>query len=289
MSPTAIANSNPPVAVGGVAEYVAAARALPKISPEEEARLALAYRDRDDLDAAKRLALANLREVVRIADGYLGYGLPRADLVQEGNLGLLRAIRTKRFDPARGFRFITFAAFWVRAAIHEFILRNWRIVRVATTKAQRKLFFNMRRLNARGPDGKMESPEALAREMEVRPEDVSEMRRRLANTAPVPLEDDGENPGAETFLAADPDQADAEGMAIAAQEQSAGRRALREAVAELPERDREILAARRLAEPPETLQRLAARFRISAERVRQLENRAMEKVAQAARRRLAAA
>lgn len=286
---TSIADIKTPAVAGGMADYAAAARALPKVSPEEETRLAVAYRDHDDLAAAKRLALANLREVVQIADGYLGYGLPRADLIQEGNLGLLRAIRSKRFDPDRGLRFITFAAYWVRAAIHEFILRNWRIVRIATTKRQRKLFFNMRRLNARGPDGKLESPESIARDMSVRPEDVSEMRARAANTDALPMSGDDENPGAEMFLAADDEQTDVETRAIAAYEQDAGKRALREAVAELPKRDREILAARRLAEPPETLQKLAARFGVSAERVRQVENRAMEKVAQAVRGRLAAA
>ena len=286
---SAIAKIDFPAVSDGMTAYIAAARALPRLSAAEESRLALAYRDENDLNAAKSLALANLREVVHIADGYAGYGLSRADLVQEGNIGLLRAIHCKRFDPARELRFITFAQHWIHAAIREFVVRNWRIVKVATTKAQRKLFFKMRRLTARGPDGKMEAPESIARDMNVRPEDVSEMRRRLANTDAAPLDGDDERPGAGAFLAAPREETDVEARALAECEENAGKRALREAVAALPERDRAILSARRLAEPPETLHRLAERFHISAERVRQVENRAMEKVAAAVRQRLAAA
>ena len=283
----AVANIEFPAVSDGLTAYAAAVRALPRLSAEEEAQLAVAYRDGDDLESARRLALGNLRDVVQIADGYSGYGLPRADLIQEGNIGLLRAIRSKRFDPARELRFITFAQHWVHAAIREFVVRNWRIVKVATTKAQRKLFFKMRRLTAKGPDGKLESPESVARAMNVRPEDVREMRARLAATDAAPLDGDEENPGAAAYLAAPREETDVESRAIAAFEDDAGKRALREAVAELPERDRVILAARRLSEPPETLQRLAERFRISAERVRQVENRAMEKVAGSVRRRVA--
>ena len=286
---TAVAKFDFPAVSDGVSAYVAAVRALPKISADEESNLAVAYRDRDDLDAAKRLAVANLRDVVSIADGYLGYGLPRADLIQEGNIGLLRAIHCKRFDPARKLRFITFAQHWVHAAIREFVVRNWRIVKVATTKAQRKLFFKMRRLTAKGPDGKMESPGAIARALNVRPEDVTEMRQRIASTDASSLDGDDENPGAAAFVAAPQDETDVESRAIAAFEEDAGKRALRDAVAALPERDREILSARRLTEPPKTLHQLAARFKISAERVRQVENRAMEKVAAIVRKRLAAA
>ena len=224
------------------------------------------------MDAAKRLALANLRDVISIADGYLGYGLSRADLIQEGNFGLLRAIQCKRFDPARKLRFITFAQHWVHAAIREFVVRNWRIVKVATTKSQRKLFFKMHRLMAKGPDGKMESPDIIARELNVRPEDVREMRQRITRTDTVALDGDDENPGAAAFIAAPQDETDVEARAVAAFEDNAGKRALREAVAALPERDREILAARRLTEPPETLHHIAERFKISAERVRQVEN-----------------
>ena len=285
----AVANIEFPAVSDGMTAYAAAVRALPRLSAEEEARLAVAYRDADDLESARRLALGNLRDVVQIADGYSGYGLPRADLIQEGNIGLLRAIQSKRFEPERELRFITFAQHWVHASIREFVVRNWRIVKVATTKAQRKLFFKMRRLTAKGPDGKLESAESLARAMNVRPEDVREMRERLAATDAAPLDGDEDNPGAAAYLAAPREQTDVESRAIAAFEQDAGRRALRAAVAELPERDREILTARRLAEPPETLQHLADRFHISAERVRQVENRAMAKVADAARQRRAAA
>lgn len=278
-----------PAVADGLAAYAAAVRAIPRLSAAEEARLAAAYRDGDDVECARQLALANLRDVMQIADGYSGYGLPRADLIQEGNLGLLRAIHSKRFEPERELRFITFAQHWVHAAIREFVVRNWRIVKIATTKAQRKLFFKMRRLTARGADGRLESAEAIADAMHVRPQDVRDMRERLAATVAAPLDGDEENPGAAAYLAAPREQTDVEERAVAAFERDAGRLALREALAGLPKRDREILAARRLAEPPATLQTLADRFAISAERVRQVENRAMAKVAEVVRARLAAA
>ena len=282
----AIATAQFPVVADGLAAYVRAARDIPDLSADDERRLALAFRENGDLEAARKMALAHLKLVVSVADNYDGYGLPRADLIQEGNLGLLRAVQ--RFDPDRAARLATFAVYWIRAGIHEFILRNWRIVKIATTKAQRKLFFNMRRLTATDESGKMENSAALARDLEVRPQDVSEMRRRLADTVAAPLDGDDDNPGASACLAADTDETDVESRAVAAYEHRAGRDALRDAMTELPERDRDILKARRLSEPPATLQTLADRFGVSAERVRQLENRAMEKVAASVRARMAA-
>ena len=282
----AIATAQFPVVADGLAAYVRAARDIPDLSADDERRLALAFRENGDLEAARKMALAHLKLVVSVADNYDGYGLPRADLIQEGNLGLLRAVQ--RFDPDRAARLATFAVYWIRAGIHEFILRNWRIVKIATTKAQRKLFFNMRRLTATDESGKMENSAALARDLEVRPQDVSEMRRRLADTVAAPLDGDDDNPGASAYLAADTDETDVESRAVAAYEHRAGHDALRDAMAELSERDRDILKARRLSEPPATLQTLADRFGVSAERVRQLENRAMEKVAASVRARMAA-
>jgi len=167
-----------PGSLGNFDAYVAAVNRIPMLQPEEETRLARQYRDRGDLDSAGKLVLSHLRLVVSVARNYLGYGLPHADLVQEGNIGLMKAV--KRFDPERGVRLVSFALHWIKAEIHEYVLRNWRLVKVATTKSQRKLFFNLRSLKKSHGAMSRDEIEGVARELNVRPEDVAEMETRLA-------------------------------------------------------------------------------------------------------------
>ena len=277
---TAVANfaASLPSAVDGFSAYMRAVADIPPLQEEEERRLALAYRRTNDLAAARRLALAHLRLVVSVARGYAGYGLDTGDLVQEGNIGLLKAVQ--KFDPDRGARLATFASYWIRAEIHSFILRNWRIVKIATTKAQRKLFFNMRRLFEQTPAGAMKDAAAVAKDMGVRPEEVRDMRRRVQNTNLVALsaEKDGEASGAELILEAAEESADPETMLIAEQSGESGMADLSAAMNTLDARAREVIEARRLREPPATLHELAAKFKISAERVRQLESAALRKM-----------
>ncbi len=274
---TAVANffATPPAA-DSFSAYIRAVENIPQLEESEERRLALAYREENDLAAARRLALAHLRLVVSVARGYAGYGLETGDLVQEGNIGLLKAVQ--KFDPDRGARLATFAVYWVRAEIHNFIMRNWRIVKIATTKAQRKLFFNMRRLFEQTPAGGVRNADLVAKELGVRPEEVRDMRGRVRNTNIVALsaEKDGEQTGAElTLEAAD---ADPETLLIAGQSNETGMADLSAALSSLDPRAREIIEARRLRETPATLHELAAKLKISAERVRQLESAALRKM-----------
>ncbi|MGI9306818.1 MAG: RNA polymerase factor sigma-32 [Gammaproteobacteria bacterium] len=274
----AVANFSFPSAADGYSAYARAVESLPPLDENEERALAGDYRQKNDLAAARRLALANLRLVVAIARGYNGYGLEQGDLVQEGNIGLLKAVQ--KFDPERGARLATFATYWIRAEIHNFILRNWRIIKIATTKAQRKLFFNMRRLFEKGADGYLRRAEDVARDLDVRPEDVSGMRARVQNTNCVPLsaEKDGESSGAELFLQADENISDPEKILIAQKNGGDTKDKLARALGALDARAREIVQARLMRETPETLHALAARFKISAERVRQLEAQALKKL-----------
>jgi RNA polymerase sigma-32 factor len=265
---------------GSIDAYISAAYQIPMLSAEEERDLAKRLQLNNDLEAARTLVLSHLRFVVRIARGYSGYGLPLPDLIQEGSIGLMKAVR--RFDPEVGVRLVSFAVHWIRAEMHEFILRNWRIVKVATTKAQRKLFFNLRSSKKRLGWFSKEEVEAVAEDLGVKPETVLEMEARLANHD----------------LAYDaPDQDDGDHIAIAApanflqdvrmepasqleQEDSANdqRRRLYAALADLDERSRIILQARWLGEKKETLHELADQFGVSAERIRQLEKNAMNKL-----------
>src|SRR4249919_2633324 len=167
-----------PSAVGSLDHYIQAVNRFPILAPEEELRLARKFRDDADLDAARQLVVSHLRVVVAIARGYLGYGLPHADLIQEGNIGLMKAV--KRFDPERGVRLVSFAIHWIKAEIHEYILRNWRLVKVATTKAQRKLFFNLRSMKTGLAPLSSGDVKHIAAELRVKPEEVSEMEMRLA-------------------------------------------------------------------------------------------------------------
>src|ERR1700756_946226 len=174
-----------PASLGSIDHYIQAVNRFPLLSAEQEVALGRRLRDHDDLDAARQLVLSHLRLVVAVARNYLGYGLPQADLIQEGNVGLMKAVR--RFDPDRGVRLVSFALHWIKAEIHEFILRNWRLVKVATTKAQRKLFFNLRSLKQRAGTMSREEIEGVARELDVKPEEVAEMETRMSG-ADIALE-----------------------------------------------------------------------------------------------------
>ncbi|PZP60762.1 MAG: RNA polymerase sigma factor RpoH [Azospira oryzae] len=267
-----------PTAVGSLEAYVQAVNRFPVLSQEEEVRLARRFRDEGDLEAARQLILSHLRVVVAIVRGYLGYGLPQADLIQEGNIGLMKAV--KRFDPDRGVRLVSFAVHWIRAEIHEFILRNWRLVKVATTKAQRKLFFNLRSLKQ--DLGPMNSTEVqdVAKRLGVKPSEVVEMETRfsgqdVALEAPV---DDGEEGLHPIAYLADGSEEPAALLEARESERLRGE-GLQKALSSLDPRSRRIIEARWLREKdPATLHQLAAEFNVSAERVRQIEQKAMEKM-----------
>lgn len=265
---------------GSLEAYVEAVNRLPMLSAEEERELALRLRDENDLDAARALVMSHLRFVVRIARGYNGYGLQQSDLIQEGNIGLMKAV--KRYDPDVGVRLVSFAVHWIRAEMHEFILRNWRIVKVATTKAQRKLFFNLRNAKRRLGWFTREEVDAVAKDLGVKPETVLEMEARLAahdaafdghgedgddRAPPAPvhyLEDRRFDPAAEV------ERDDW-------REHSLTR--LEESLAGLDERSQEIIQRRWLTDGEKaTLQDLADKYRVSAERIRQLEQNALRKL-----------
>jgi RNA polymerase sigma-32 factor len=261
--------------VGSLDAYIHAVNSIPVLGADEEQALARKLRANDDLDAARELVLAHLRFVVHIARGYSGYGLQLGDLVQEGNVGLMKAV--KRFDPDVGVRLVSFAVHWIRAEIHEFVLRNWRLVRIATTKAQRKLFFNLRSAKRGLGWLSREETEAIARDLGVPAREVTEMEQRLAGQDvvydPVPsAEDDGTVSPVQYLPAPDADPA---GMLEADDWQESAAERLRVAMATLDERSREIVQARWTSESKATLQELADRFGVSAERIRQIEQQAM--------------
>ena len=266
-------------ASGSLDSYIQSVNSFPILTQEQETGLARRLRDTGDLDAARDLVLSHLRVVVAIARGYMGYGLNQADLIQEGNIGLMKAV--KRFDPERGVRLVSFAVHWIRAEIHEFILRNWRIVKVATTKAQRKLFFNLRSLKpGLGAVGVSEA-KRIAQQLGVKPEEVVEMETRLSgqDVALEPLGDtDEENNFAPiAYLAAE----DSEPGVILEDEQTAERRSagLVQALGALDARSRRIIEARWLNESQSaTLHELAREFGVSAERIRQIETKALSKM-----------
>ena len=267
--------------LGSLDAYIQAVGSVPSLSEEEERELATRLREDGDLDAARQLILAHLRFVVHIASRYQGYGLPMADLIQEGNVGLMKAV--KRFDPEVGVRLVTFAVHWIRAEIHEFILRNWRLVKVATTKAQRKLFFNLRKLKKRLGWMSPDEQEAVAEYLGVKPEEVAEMEMRLAGqdiTFDPPTSDSEEQtyspsqylPSSDLDPAAELEEADA--MERASEQ-------LAQALAGLDERSRDIITSRRLVEKKATLHELAGRYGVSAERIRQIENQALKQLSSA--------
>ena len=265
---------------GSLEAYIQSVGLIPVLSAEEERRLALRYRDENDLDAARQLVLSNLRFVAHIARGYSGYGLPQSDLIQEGNIGLMKAV--KRFDPDMNVRLVSYAVHWIRAEIHEFILRNWRIVKVATTKAQRKLFFNLRSAKKRlGWLGRDEVDE-VARDLGVRPEDVLEMESRISGydasfDPTVDRDDDGERALAPAAWLQDtqPDP----GMQLEQNDWDAHEEdRLHQALSDLDERSHNILQQRWLSDDKKTLQDLADKYQVSAERIRQLEKNAFRKI-----------
>ncbi len=268
-----------PSAGGSLDTYIQSVSRFPFLTQEQETGYARRFRDHEDLDAARGLVVSHLRVVVSIARGYMGYGLPQSDLIQEGNIGLMKAV--KRFDPERGVRLVSFAVHWIRAEMHEYILRNWRIVKIATTKAQRKLFFNLRSmkpgLNTLGSD----DVKLIAKQLGVKPEEVVEMETRLGGQdvalEPGSADDDDNTYGPITYLAAE----DAEPGVVIEQEQNARLRGegLGKALGSLDARSRRIIEARWLTEKdPATLHDLAGEFGVSAERIRQIESKALGKM-----------
>jgi len=267
----------PTPAASSLESYVQTVNRFPMLTPERETELARRLRDEDDIAAARELVMSHLRVVVSVARGYMGYGLPQADLIQEGNIGLMKAV--KRFDPERGVRLVSFAVHWIRAEMHEFILKNWRIVKVATTKAQRKLFFNLRSMKqSHGTLGPAEV-KSMARTLGVRDADVVEMETRMGghDVALEPVGDEEESFGPIAYLA-DP------GATPAQQLEQAQTAALRQtglsnALASLDARSRRIIEARWLQEERgATLHDLADEFGVSAERIRQIEQKAMQRI-----------
>ena len=267
-----------PSAVGSLESYVQTVNRMPVLTPEEELRLARDFRDHQDLDSARQLVVSHLRLVVAIARGYLGYGLPHADLIQEGNIGLMKAV--KRFDPERGVRLVSFAIHWIKAEIHEFILRNWRLVKIATTKAQRKLFFNLRSMKPTLDPLTRAEVRHVADQLRVKPEEVVEMETRLSGQD-VALEsgsDDEEDRYAPIAYLRDP-AAEPSQLIEAEEEEKSKSRGLADALASLDARSRRIIEARWLTEKDSaTLHELAAEFRVSAERIRQIEAKALAKM-----------
>jgi RNA polymerase sigma-32 factor len=254
--------------------YLRAVQAFPFLTADEERDLATRFRRDDDLDAAWRLVTSHLRYVAKVARGYRGYGLPQEDLIQEGNIGLMKAV--KRFDPAVGVRLVSFAMHWIRAEIHEFVLRNWRIVRVATTKAQRKLFFNLRGAKQRLGALSREEIDEIASDLAVRPEDVIEMERRLEahDSAFDGLVDDEDHPAPAAFIA---DPALDPSAAVEEEEWSESTaRQLHLALENLDERTRDIVRRRWFTEPKAKLRELAEEYGVSAERIRQIEAQALQ-------------
>jgi RNA polymerase sigma-32 factor len=264
---------------GNMEAYISAAFQLPMLTEEQEHALAVRLRDHQDLDAARQLVMTHLRFVVRIARGYNGYGLPQHDLIQEGTVGLMKAVR--RFDPDVGVRLVSFAVHWIKAEIHEYILRNWRIVKVATTKAQRKLFFNLRSSKKRLGWFSREEIEGVAEDLGVKPETVVEMEARMSNhDVAFDLQDADDEEGHSfapvAYLA---DLRDEPASRVEAADSEAHQQAqLAHALDDLDERSRDILQRRWLNEQKETLHELADAYGVSAERIRQIEKAAMKKL-----------
>ncbi|TAK55799.1 MAG: RNA polymerase sigma factor RpoH [Gammaproteobacteria bacterium] len=283
MSVSSLALKNPALVlagpVGSLDAYIERVSSVPVLTREQELALARRFREHEDLDAARQLVLSHLRFVVHIARGYAGYGLPAADLIQEGNIGLMKAV--KRFDPGLGVRLVSFAVHWIRAEIHEFVIRNWRMVRVATTKAQRKLFFNLRRMKRNLAWLSDEETHAVASELGVEPREVREMEQRLSardlafDPTPETDEEDGAWSPAHYLPAPEADPA----VALEQEEwDGAVSEQLVQALGKLDERSRHIVNARWLAANKRTLQELADEYGVSAERIRQIEANALKKL-----------
>ncbi|HXR93868.1 MAG TPA: RNA polymerase sigma factor RpoH [Steroidobacteraceae bacterium] len=265
-------------AVGSLDAYLDRVSRIPVLSREEERELAVRFRRNNDLSAARQLVLSHLRFVVHIARGYGGYGLPVGDLVQEGNVGLMKAV--KRFDPTMNVRLVSFAVHWIRAEIHEYVLRNWRLVKIATTKAQRKLFFNLRKLKKNLAWLSAEETAAVARDLGVSVSEVTEMEKRLAardlSFDPAPEADDEEVYSPAAYLPS-PDSDPAESVENAEWETDSSDR-LHGALDSLDPRSRDILQRRWMTDDKATLHELADKYGVSAERIRQIESNAMGKL-----------
>jgi len=265
-----------PASLGSLDQYIQAVNRFPLLTSEQEIEFGRRLQQSDDIDAARQLVLSHLRLVVAVSRKYMGYGLPQADLIQEGNIGLMKAVR--RFDPERGVRLVSFALHWIRAEIHEYILRNWRLVKIATTKAQRKLFFNLRSMKASTRSLTPDEARAIAKELGVKPEEVVEMETRLSGQD-VALDpqpgDEGEVMTPIGYLTStDDDPVDILSGLETTANRSSG---LHDALTKLDPRSRRIIEARWLREDDQaTLQDLADEYGVSAERIRQLESKALK-------------
>ena len=277
---------------GGLTRYLEEIRQFPMLEPQEEYMLAKSWREHGDRDAAHRLVTSHLRLVARIAMGYRGYGLPIGEVVSEGNVGLMQAV--KRFDPDKGFRLATYAMWWIRAAIQEYILRSWSLVKMGTTAAQKKLFFNLRKIKGQlkaldEGDLRPDQVKRIATQLGVTEEDVVSMNRRLAGDSSLnaPVRNDSESGEWQDWLV---DETMDQETALADSEEAERRRGMINiALQNLNERERRVFEARRLAEDPLTLEELSAEFGVSRERIRQIEVRAFEKVQKAVQKAAAAA
>jgi RNA polymerase sigma-32 factor len=274
---------------GGLSRYLSEIRKFPLLQPEEEYMFAKRWREHEDPEAARRLVTSHLRLVAKIAMGYRGYGLPVSEIVAEGNVGLMQAV--KRFEPDRGFRLATYAMWWIRAAIQEYILRSWSLVKMGTTAAQKKLFFNLRKVKGKinaleEGDLRPEHVAEIATKLAVSPEEVVNMNRRLSapdSSLNAPLRSDSESEW-QDWLA--DDTMDQETRLANNEEMDERHALLRTALGELTERERDILEARRLRDEPATLEDLSQKYGVSRERIRQIEVRAFEKLQQQMKRTL---
>ena len=268
---------------GNLAGYLREIRKFPLLKPDEEYMLAKSWREHGDLDSAHRLVTSHLRLVAKIAMGYRGYGLPLADLIAEGNVGMMQAV--KRFDPERGFRLATYAMWWIRAAMQEYILHSWSLVKIGTTAAQKKLFFNLRRLKGQMKaidDGDLSAEQVaeISARLSVPAEDVVSMNRRMGggdHSLNAPVRSDGEGEAEWQDWLVDPHEATDTRLG-AEQELSRRQRMLSDAMSGLNQRERDIIVARRLSESPATLEDLSQTYKVSRERIRQIEVRAFEKL-----------
>ena len=278
-------------AESGLTRYLEEIRRFPMLEPQDEFMLAKRWREHGDRDAAHKLVTSHLRLVAKIAMGYRGYGLPISEVISEGNVGLMQAV--KRFEPEKGFRLATDAMWWIKAAIQEYILRSWSLVKMGTTANQKKLFFNLRKAKSKisaleEGDLRPDQVKLIAKRLGVTEQDVVDMNRRLGGDVSLnaPIRDDGDSGEWQDWLV---DEVSDQETRLAEDEESDNRRkALGEALSVLNERERRIFEARRLADDPVTLEDLAAEFGVSRERVRQIEVRAFEKVQRAVKNRLAA-
>ncbi|MET0667680.1 MAG: RNA polymerase sigma factor RpoH [Methyloceanibacter sp.] len=288
-----MARSLPSVSAhGGLTRYLEEIRQFPMLEPQQEYMLAKSWREHGDRDAAHQLVTSHLRLVARIAMGYRGYGLPVGEVISEGNVGLMQAV--KRFDPDKGFRLATYAMWWIRAAIQEYILRSWSLVKMGTTAAQKKLFFNLRKIKGQlkaleEGDLRPDQVKQIATRLGVSEEDVVSMNRRLAGDSSLnaPVRNDAESGEWQDWLV--DDTMDQETALAESEERDNRRTMLNDALKSLNERERRVFEARRLAEDPLTLEELSAEFGVSRERIRQIEVRAFEKVQKAVTKAAAAA